>query len=306
MKKFITVLLAAALCSPAFAQRSDKLLRDWQFHKGEAESEWKNVTVPHDWAIYGPFGSENDLQNVAVVQNGETQASLKTGRTGGLPYVGTGWYKTSFSVPEGKSATLVFDGAMSEARVYVNGKEAIFWPYGYNSFYVDVTPLLVKGENELKVRLENFSNSSRWYPGAGLYRNVHLVVTDPLHVDVWGAYITTPHVEKDYASVRIVSSICGNKGGIFAQTDIYSPAGQLVASKKTPVQHEEITQDMILDKPELWSPESPALYKAVTSLIDAEGTVRDVYSTAFGVRSVEFIPEKGFFLNGEPRKFQGV
>ena len=307
MRKVLVSVLAVALCVSAYAQRTETLLRSWQFHKGENSSEWKDVTVPHDWAIYGPFGYENDLQNVAVTQNGETAASLKTGRTGGLPYVGVGWYKTTFSVPEGKNATLVFDGAMSEARVWVNDKEAIFWPYGYNSFFVDVTSLLKEGENELKVRLENYPNSSRWYPGAGLYRNVHLVVTDPLHVDVWGAYVTTPHVARDYATVRIATAILGNTDGpISARTEIISPEGRTVAVKNTPVMHEDITQDFVVDSPELWSPESPALYKAVTTLTDKGGTVRDVYTTRFGIRSAEFVPEKGFFLNGEPRKFKGV
>lgn len=105
---------------------------------------------------------------------------MKTGRTGGLPYVGSGWYRTSFDTPADKEVTLLFDGAMSEARVYVNGKEACFWPFGYNSFHCNVTPFLNKNgkSNTLAVRLENRPQSSRWYPGAGLYRNVHLIVTD--------------------------------------------------------------------------------------------------------------------------------
>ena len=121
----------------------------WQFGKGENPTEWEDVSIPHDWAIYGPFDRENDIQTVAVVQNGEETASVKTGRTGGLPYVGTGWYIRNLDVDLkpatsycGRQATLVFDGAMSEARVYVNGHEVIFWPYGYNSFYCDITPYL--------------------------------------------------------------------------------------------------------------------------------------------------------------------
>lgn len=141
------------------------------------------MTIPHDWAIFGPFDRNNDLQEVAVTQDLEKQASVKTGRTGGLPYVGVGWYRTAFDAPADKQVTLVFDGAMSEARVYVNGKEACFWPFGYNSFHCDVTGLLnADGKNNvLAVRLENRPQSSRWYPGrdciamsAWLLRNVFM------------------------------------------------------------------------------------------------------------------------------------
>ena len=157
-----------------FAQRSEQTLeKGWKFTKGDIENaqtvgfnddKWEEVTVPHDWAIYGPFDRNNDLQNVAVTQNFETQASVKTGRTGGLPYVGVGWYRTTFNSEPGKQTTLVFDGAMSEARVYVNGKEACFWPLGYNSFHCNVTSLLNGNgkDNVLAVRLENRPQSSRW------------------------------------------------------------------------------------------------------------------------------------------------
>lgn len=196
--------------SSLYAQRTEQTLeKGWKFNKGEisgAESvnyddrQWQNVTVPHDWAIYGPFDRNNDLQNVAVTQNLEKTASVKTGRTGGLPYVGVGWYRTMFNTEPGKQTTLVFDGAMSEARVYVNGKEACFWPFGYNSFHCNITDLVnPDGQNNvLAVRLENKPQSSRWYPGAGLYRNVHIISTDSIHVPVWGTQLTTPHVSNDY------------------------------------------------------------------------------------------------------------
>ena len=141
----VLAVLLLMLSGTLSAQRSETLLeKNWKFSKGDFkdaalpefnDSRWQTVCVPHDWAIYGPFDIKNDLQDVAITQNLETQSSLKTGRTGGLPYTGCGWYRTSFSAPEGKTVTLLFDGAMSEARVYVNGKEACFWPYGYNSFH---------------------------------------------------------------------------------------------------------------------------------------------------------------------------
>lgn len=143
-KQLFTVLLMSAACMLQ-AQRSETLLeKNWKFSKGDFpeavqtdynDTKWESVVIPHDWAIFGPFDMNNDLQNVAVTQNFEKKASLKTGRTGGLPYVGTGWYRTSFDVPADKEVTLLFDGAMSEARVYVNGQEACFWPFGYNSFH---------------------------------------------------------------------------------------------------------------------------------------------------------------------------
>ena len=111
--------------------------KGWQFHKGDSSEVWEDVTIPHDWAIFGPFSRDNDLQTVAIIQNGEETATVKTGRTGGLPYVGVGWYRRTLNVTPGTKVTLLFDGAMSEARVYVNGQEVIFWPYGYNSFYCE-------------------------------------------------------------------------------------------------------------------------------------------------------------------------
>ena len=210
MRRIITLatFIFAGISLLSASVRSERLLeKGWRFTRDDNpefaardfnDAAWQTVTVPHDWAIYGPFSWDNDRQNVAITQDGQKEAMEHAGRTGGLPFVGTGWYRTELEIPEfsdGKRATLVFDGAMSRARVYVNGKEAGYWPYGYNSFYFDVTDLLKKGEvNTIAVRLENLPESSRWYPGAGLYRNVHLVVTDEAHIQVWGTYITTPEV----------------------------------------------------------------------------------------------------------------
>lgn len=148
----LAILTLAAVALTAAAQRSETLLRrGWRFTQTDDsaavspafdDSRWKAVEVPHDWAITGPFDRSHDLQTVAVTQDGEKRATLKTGRSGGLPYMGTGWYRTAFEVPQGKCATLVFDGAMSEAQVWVNGRKAGEWPYGYASFHLDVTPLL--------------------------------------------------------------------------------------------------------------------------------------------------------------------
>ena len=303
------------------AQRNEQLLEEgWRFTKGDVtdaatpgfdDSRWESVTVPHDWAIYGPFSRENDLQNVAVTQNFETQASIKTGRTGGLPYVGVGWYRTTFDTKPDQEVTLVFDGAMSEARVYVNGQEACFWPCGYNSFYCNVTRLINPDgrNNTLAVRLENRPQSSRWYPGAGLYRNVHVITTNRIHIPVWGTQITTPHVADDYASVCLRTSVenSGQKE-LTLVTEILSPEGKTVATKENKgfINHgQPFTQNFVVERPALWSPESPSLYRAVTKVY-VEDKLTDTYTTRFGIRSIEYVADKGFYLNGKLRKFQGV
>ncbi len=320
---FIFILFStfAATSLSTRAQRNEQLLEEgWRFTKGDVtdaatpgfdDSRWESVTVPHDWAIYGPFSRENDLQNVAVTQNFETQASIKTGRTGGLPYVGVGWYRTTFDTKPDQEVTLVFDGAMSEARVYVNGQEACFWPCGYNSFYCNVTRLINPDgrNNTLAVRLENRPQSSRWYPGAGLYRNVHVITTNRIHIPVWGTQITTPHVADDYASVCLRTSVenSGQKE-LTLVTEILSPEGKTVATKENKgfINHgQPFTQNFVVERPALWSPESPSLYRAVTKVY-VEDKLTDTYTTRFGIRSIEYVADKGFYLNGKLRKFQGV
>ena len=320
------LLLAAILCSVCClnAQRYEQLLETgWKFHKGEAngaeavtfnDSQWESVCVPHDWAIYGPFDRNNDLQNVAITQNLEKQASVKTGRTGGLPYVGVGWYRTRFDADPDKKTTLVFDGAMSEARVYVNGKEACFWPFGYNSFHCDITELLHKEgkDNVLAVRLENRPQSSRWYPGAGLYRNVHLVVTEDAHIPTWGTQLTTPVVKDDYAKVNIKTTLVVPSGKQFDAyrivTELKDKNGKVVTTNEkqgTRFDDNVFSQELVVTHPALWSPETPVLYQAVSKVYEGN-TLKDEYVTSFGIRTIEVIPNKGFFLNGKRTPFKGV
>ena len=322
MKKNLLILFGCLLCSlGSMAQRTETLLEEgWKFTKGDVagaagiafdDTGWESVNVPHDWAIYGPFDRKYDLQEVAVTQNFETEATVKTGRTGGLPYMGVGWYRTTFDTTPGKQVTLLFDGAMSEARVYVNGQEVCFWPFGYNAFHVDVTPYLNKDgkDNTLAVRLENLPQSSRWYPGAGLYRNVHLIQTDPVHVPVWGTHLTTPYVSEAYASVRLSTTIAGAEGkDVRILTEIINPEGKVVATKdhlRRVNSGIPFEQNLLVDQPKLWSPETPYLYKAVSKLY-LDGKQVDTYTTRFGIRSIAIVADKGFLLNGKLRKFQGV
>lgn len=310
MKNILAAVLVLASCLPAAARTDVQLKTGWQFSKDS--TKWESVTIPHDWAIYGPFSRDNDLQKVVIEQNGETEATWKTGRTGGLPYVGKGYYKTTFSVPDtaGKALTLLFDGAMSHAHVYVNGRHVAYWPYGYNSFTADLDGVARPGLNTLEVSLENLPRSSRWYPGAGLYRNVHLITTDRVHIPVWGVYLTTPYVGKDYAEVKLMTTLRGLKKGekFTLVTTVTDPQGRVVATDSHPYAYYpgvDVQQFLKVKNPQLWSPETPSLYNAVTDVV-VDGNPVDTYTTRFGIRTVEVRAGDGFYLNGQKRKFQGV
>ncbi len=299
----------------AEARMQTTLERGWKFAKIDTlgqQGKWQDVRVPHDWAVHEPFSRDNDLQVVAVEQNGETEKTEKTGRTGGLPYMGRGIYTTIFNVADttGQEFTLLFDGAMSNPKVSVNGKNVGGWAYGYNSFYLNLPAGAVNpGDNTLTVELENKPQSSRWYPGAGLYRNVHLLATSKVHVPVWGTYVTTPYVTAEEASVKLITEITGAKKGeaVNVATDIIAPDGSIVATNNsTYYSHgQPFTQNFLVENPKRWSTETPWLYVARTTL-SVDGKKVDEYSTRFGIRSLEYIPEKGFFLNGVYTKFKGV
>ena len=294
-------------CTSKQPVRTDTLLREWQFTQDTTENpQWENVTIPHDWAISGPFDRANDLQEVIVVQNGEKEPTWKTGRSGGLPWMGKGHYKTRVAVKKDKFYTLVFDGAMSHADVYVNGEEVVYWPYGYNTFDCYILPGLITGDSvDIDVFLENKPQQSRWYPGAGLYRNVHLVETNPIHIPTFGVLIRTPKISKEFAQVTIdvdlqdgMEEFSIQESGVRIQTDILYK-GKVVATAEGQQSVAEVLN------PQLWSPESPNLYTARTRVLKGEEVVDEV-ETRFGIRSISYMPEGGFQLNGETRKFKGV
>ena len=220
-----------------------QLEKGWKFRKGDPETgiasdiifndeDWNTVAVPHDWAVAGPFDENNDRQNVAILQNTEELPSIKTGRTGGLPHTGCGWYRFNFRTgslpPDDRRVLIQFDGAMSNAVVYINGEEAGRRPYGYSYFYFDITDLIKKGENLIAVRLENAEQASRWYPGAGLYRNVRLIEKPSDGFKVWGTFITTPEVSDEEALIRIQSEVSGK--GLELRTEISCSGNSLTAS----------------------------------------------------------------------------
>ena len=312
--QYLFMLMALSGAINANAQREVQTLKHgWEFSHGDVfdASNFQQVKIPHDWAIYGPFDRKHDLQIVAVEQNGETEATQKTGRTGGLPFIGKGIYRTVFEIPDtvNRSVTIIFDGVMSNAKVTLNGKKVISWPYGYNSFYVNIDGIVVPGENHLEVACENKEGQSRWYPGAGLYRNIHVVNTNKIHIPTWGTFITTPVVTDEYASVSLSTDVVGtyNRQNIDVETIIFNPQGLTVArsSNKFCARGQNFVQNFLINNPDLWSPSNPALYTART-ILSVDGRKVDEYDTRFGIRSLAYVPQKGFFLNGIPTKFKGV
>lgn len=312
---FILVFSSGKIMS----QSTTVILKDnWRFSKavkGDAfaadydASKWEKVSVPHDWAIYGPFDKEWDKQVSAIEQNGEKIPTEKTGRTGSLPHIGTGWYRNTFSLPEfkkGKKALLIFEGAMSEPQVFLNGKKIGEWGYGYSYFYIDITKdLKADSKNVLAVKLTNLPFSSRWYPGAGLYRNVSIVVKEEDNFVQWGTFITTPEMKGDDAVVDIKAEVNGSN--LSMVTEIKDANNAVVATQKgTETKDGKLHQTISVAKPHLWSPETPYLYTAVTKLYAADGTLKDEQNIKFGIRFIKYEANKGFSLNGKITKFKGV
>lgn len=329
-RTYLIIVLILASFTVLFGQTRSMvtLEKGWRFTRQDNpefkevvydDSKWELVRIPHDWAIYGPFDKNNDVHRMAIVQDGQTTAIEHYGRTGGLPFTGVGWYRINFTVPgfsDSKRVTVMFDGAMSNAQVYVNGKEAGYWPYGYNTFYFDITDLLNDDgkNNTLAVRLENLEESSRWYPGAGLYRNVHLITTNESYIPVWGTYITTPEVNDEFAKVDVKTKVVTagedykGKGEYKLVTDILDGNANLVSSNEsvlTLYDQNEFSQTLVVKNPELWDIKQPNLYKAVSKLYK-DGRLVDEYNTSFGIRTIKVVADEGFYLNGRLIKFQGV
>ena len=292
--------------------RQEVLLQaDWQFSRDK--QSWETVSVPHDWAISGPFDKKWDLQTVAIVQNGETQATEKSGRSGSLPWIGEGYYQRRFTIPSDFKgvAELVFDGAMSQPTVFVNGQKAGFWAYGYNTFRIDITKFVKSGENLLEVDLKNQEESSRWYPGAGIYRPVKLVLMPKIHLDEWSICARTLDVnlQKGVANVEVDVNVDNVKEADPSMRMIISIAdagGQVVAARSVVSFGEGfVSRTLSVPSPQLWSPESPYLYTLTVSL-RKNGKDVDVKSIKTGIRTVRVSKEKGFQLNGVTRKLKGV
>ncbi len=281
----------------------------WRFLKAEApgaqdpafdDSQWREVQLPHDWAIEGPFDPKLNPH------------------TGALPVSGTGWYRKGFKVPENLKSryfTIEFDGAMSNARVWLNGQELGGRPYGYIGFAFDLTPHLRFGsqKNVLAVRLTPEANSSRWYPGAGIYRNVWLTITGPLHVARWGTYVTTPNVSDEQGTVAVKTELrnrLDHDAKVVLRTSILDSDGKQVSQSTAEptipaAGTQTVAQTLTIERPHRWDIDHPYLYTLVSEVTLDKRAV-DGYSTPFGVRTIAFDKEKGFLLNGHHLRLHGV
>ena len=269
------------------------------------DSDWRKLDLPHDFGIEGPF--EQALP----------------GETGKLPWFGVVWYRKHFDVPAsdtGKQIRLDIDGAMAYATVWINGHCVGGWPYGYASWQVDLTPYVnFGGANTLAIRLDNPKDSSRWYPGGGIYRNVWLTKTSPVHVSHWGTYITTPVIGPGEASVSVKNEIENQSTAdvtLAVETKIYeldengAKRGKAVATKSAQAtvaagSTATCAVDMTIANPKLWDVDHPNRYVAVTTL-SQDGKTWDVVENAFGVRTAEFTTTAGFLLNGKHVRINGV
>jgi len=277
------------------------------------DRSWEKVNLPHDWAIKGPFQTGWD--------------SEVGGGMGRLPINGVAWYRKKLDISAsdaGKSIFLDIDGAMSYSIVWINGHLVGGWPYGYNSYRLNLTPyVLLGGENQLAIRIDNPNHSARWYPGAGLYRNVWLTKTSPVHVGQWGTYVTTKDVSTSSATVDLEVTI-DNDAKTDATVDISTSIYRLNAegnavgksvvrfgTKKTAVvagEKSKVKSSVVIKNPKLWGPpptQQPNRYVAITTLTQNGKTI-DTYETRFGIRSLEFNPDKGIFVNGEHIFIKGV
>ena len=306
MKLFATIIALAGVFAASAQAHQETNISKWQF--SQTGTEWKAVTVPHDWAISGPFDKKWDLQVVAIKENGEDKPTEHSGRSGSLPWIGKGFYKTTVHIAEGTAyAELKFDGAMAAPEVSVNGKKAGHWAYGYNAFRVDITPYIHTGDNLIEVVLENEEESNRWYPGGGIYRPVTLIThANKSRLDLWGLQMQTLSIDGGRALIDIRHEGKDIPADAMLKVTVTDKGGKVVANASSPADgmggfH---TQVSIAD-PQLWSPETPYLYDVKFSLV-ADGKTLDVQHQKLGVRTVKFSAEGGFQLNGVTRKIKGV
>ena len=308
IKKSITFMtLALALTTLCQAQSRKVInLPSWDFSRDG--NSWSQVSVPHDWAISGPFDKKWDLQMVAIEQNGEKEKTEKSGRSGALPWIGEGMYQMKWTAPKGyKRAVLVFDGAMSQPVVCVNGKEAGKWAYGYNAFRIDITPFIQFGKSNLiEVHLNNVEESSRWYPGGGLYRPVSVELYGNENFSTWDTFVRTLKADKQEAEVE-VNALLEGKIGKSGKTVIalLDEAGNKVAEQTIKGATPEIKTTLKVANPQLWSPESPYLYQVKLTRYEGK-KVADVQTLKTGIRTISVSKNNGFQLNGITRKIKGV
>lgn len=304
----IIAFTAIAACRLHAETRVENFNAGWRFARGAQtnvetasfnDAAWTRVHLPHDWAIAGPYEPKGDAN------------------TGKLPWRGEGWYRKAFLLPgadAGKRVYLDFDGAMAMPTVYVNGQKAGGWDYGYMSFRVDATPFIDFGETNLvAVHLDTRQHHSRWYPGAGLYRKVQLVIAEPVHIAQWGVYVTTPEVSKSGATVRVRTAVenhLATAAPAEVETIVLDPKGRPVGKIRRHLEipaggRAEADEQFLVTSAQKWDIETPSLYEAVSSVFSEEKPM-DTTKTPFGIRTFEFTPDDGFHLNGRRVQLHGV
>ena len=309
IKRSITFMTLALVLTTLCQAQSRKVINlpSWDFSRDG--KVWSQVAVPHDWAIAGPFDKKWDLQMVAIEQNGEKEKTEKSGRSGALPWIGEGMYKMNLQLPKGyKRAVLVFDGAMSQPVVKVNGKEAGRWAYGYNAFRIDITPYVQFGgkKNLVEVHLNNVEESSRWYPGGGLYRPVSVELYGNENFSTWDTFVRTLKADRQEAEVE-VNALLEGKIGKSGKTIIalLDEAGTKVAEQTISGATPAIKTTLKVANPQLWSPESPYLYQVKLTRYEGK-KVADIQTLKTGIRTISVSKNNGFQLNGITRKLKGV
>lgn len=310
------LLLLWCLCTTGIAysqkkvavERKQKFDDNWMFHLGDDarasqpdfdDSQWRKVDLPHDWSIEGKVDKNNPM-----------------GNDGGYYPSGIGWYRKTFDIPadhHGKKLNLYFEGVYMNAEVFINGVSLGIRPYGYSSFFHEITAYIKPGKkNIVAVRVDNAQQkNSRWYSGSGIYRHVWLIATDPLHIAPWGVSVSTPEVANDKASVKVVTLIKNETGSqqtftlVTALQDSAKNVGSKEQQVRIPAQSQrEIVQTISVTGPKLWHPNSPNLYQASVSIVKNKKQV-DLQSVHFGIRSIAYSAEDGFLLNGKGIKLNG-
>ena len=298
------------LCTPGFSQPAGRENFDakWKFHLGDIpaaasatynDHEWRSLDLPHDWSIEGSFRPDNPATNSGAALPG-----------------GVGWYRKNFTVSDTRSKHrfIMFDGVYQNSTVWINGHKLGTRPFGYSTFQYDLTPFLKEGENVIAVKVDNSQQpNSRWYAGSGIYRHVWLSTTSPIHVSQWGTYVTTPKISEKEALVQVETSITNeNKEKITFKivSSIINENGNKVASQVQTEQIEPNAQLKINTKikvaaPQLWSIEQPNLYRLASEIYVGK-ELKDTYFTTFGIRSIVFRSDSGFFLNNKCVKVKGV
>jgi beta-galactosidase len=284
----------------------EKFNANWRFINEDIEnahskdfddSNWRKLNLPHDWAIEGPFSQEVYFQG------------------GYLPYPGVGWYRKAFRINNPDKIILIeFDGVMRDAKVWLNDEYVGEWAYGYTSFAFDITKQITHGQkNVLAIRVENVDYSSRWYPGSGIYRNVWLTITNPIHVEHWGTFVYTSDLRDEFATVNVETSIINKStttADVILETSIQDSEGEILMSieksERIPNGSKiKFNQQLKLESPHRWDIEDPYMYTAV-GIVKQNGNIIDRYETPFGIREFKFDADKGFFLNGKSLKINGV